>query len=125
MRKPFRRTSDSSVEFVPHKGQRKALNSTARFILLLAGTQSGKTLTGPIWLWNEIKRKGSGDYIIAAPTYPLMHKKLLPEFLNIFADIGTYRAADRIFKIKAPKTNNSDEMIKANVFLVMPVIPIH
>lgn len=67
------------------------------------------TILGPIWLKNEIKRKGSGDYIVAAPTYPLMQKKVLPEFLKIFKEFGNYRTADRIFELDTGG-------IKANIF---------
>lgn len=106
---PITKKSDSQYVFKAHPGQWKALQSEARFILLLAGTQSGKTLTGPIWLKNEIKRKGSGDYLVVAPNYPLMQKKVLPEFLKIFGQFGTYQKADRIFKLDTGG-------IKANVF---------
>lgn len=85
--------------FHPHPGQSKALRSKARFILLLAGTQSGKTILGPIWMKNEIQRCGSGDYLVVAPTYPLMQKKVLPEFLKIFGKFGTYHKSDRIFEL--------------------------
>lgn len=94
---PITKISDSTYVFNAHPGQWKALKSTARFVLVLAGTQSGKTVTGPIWLKNEIQRQGNGDYIIAAPTYPLMQKKVLPEFLKIFGHFGTYQKSDRIF----------------------------
>lgn len=73
-----------------HPGQRKALKSVLRFVLILAGTQSGKTVFGPHWLRREIKRRGPGDYLVAAPTYPLLGKKALPEFLKLFVDAYQY-----------------------------------
>jgi len=106
---PIQKIRDDKYVFKAHKGQWQALNSTARFILLLAGTQSGKTVTGPLWLKNEIKRKGKGDYIVAAPTYPLMQKKVLPEFLKIFDPFGNYQKGDRIFQLDTGG-------IKANIF---------
>lgn len=106
---PITKKSDSKYVFKAHAGQWKALQSQARFILLLAGTQSGKTILGPIWLKNEIKEKGSGDYLVVAPNYPLMQKKVLPEFLKIFGKFGNYQKADRIFQLDTGG-------IKANIF---------
>jgi len=96
---PIVKKSKNQYSFKTHEGQWKALNSTARFILLLAGTQSGKTILGPIWLKNEIKKRGSGDYLVVAPTFPLMQKKVLPEFLKIFGAFGEYQKAERIFHL--------------------------
>jgi len=67
-----------------HKGQVKAWNSTARYVVVLAGTQGGKTSFGPHWLYREIARKGPGDYMVVTPTFPLLEKKALPEFLHVF-----------------------------------------
>ncbi len=88
--------------FREHAGQRRMLASRQRFILALAGTQSGKTVSEPWWLLREMARRGPGDYIAASPTFPLMQKKLLPEFLRLFQrrlQLGTYRASDRIFTL--------------------------
>lgn len=82
----------SLIDFTPagemmlrfHRGQALAWNCERRIILVLAGTQSGKTSFGPHWLYREIKRRGPGDYIAAAPTFPLMTLKMLPEFLRLF-----------------------------------------
>lgn len=70
--------------------------------MLLGGTQSGKTSFGPIWLHREICIRGAGDYLAVAPTYPLMKKKMLPEFLRYFEEtlrLGTYNKADKIFVV--------------------------
>lgn len=67
-----------------HRGQIKAYWSDKRFILVLAGTQSGKTSIGPAWMFNEMQRRGPGDYLIASPTFPLMEIKVLPEFRRFF-----------------------------------------
>lgn len=77
----------------PHTGQMRALASTARTVLVLSGTQGGKTVTGPVWMLNEIKRRGPGDYMVVTPTYPLLELKALPEFRNLFDDylaLGKY-----------------------------------
>ena len=75
-----------TLKFRFHKYQKQAMRARERFILLLGGTQSGKTSFGPIWLHREIKLRGAGDFLAVAPTYPLMKKKMLPEFIRFFMD---------------------------------------
>jgi hypothetical protein len=65
-------------------GQWRAIESLKRFILALAGWQSGKSEIGPPWLLDEMVRMGPGDYLVASPTFPLMLKKVLPIFLRLF-----------------------------------------
>lgn len=67
-----------------HDGQLEALHAPERFILVLAGSQGGKTSFGPLWLYQEIRNRGPGDYLVAAPSFPLLAKKLLPEFRRFF-----------------------------------------
>ncbi len=73
-----------------HAGQMRAWNSKKRIILVLAGSQGGKTSFGPFWLLREIAMKGPGDYIVAAPTFKLMSMKLLPEFTRLFKEDMSY-----------------------------------
>jgi len=90
-----------------HEGQDEAVHCPERFILLLAGRQSGKTCTGPLWLHREIMRCGPGDYLCVAPQFSLMNKKVLPEFIRYFETIynlGTYRYTDRIFQFHDKET---------------------
>ena len=58
---------DRQIELSVHSGQQRALESRKRFVLVLAGWQSGKTVIGPPWLLNEIKARGPGDYLVASP----------------------------------------------------------
>ncbi len=89
-----------------HDGQLKALESTRRFILLLAGTQSGKTSFGPYWLYEEIQKRGPGDYLVATPTFTLLELKALSEFKRLFEDhlqLGKYKGSpSRVFQF-SPK----------------------
>lgn len=39
---------------------------------------------GPLWLYREIQRRGSGDYLVVAPSFPLLELKLRPEFMRLF-----------------------------------------
>ncbi len=70
-----------------HLGQARAWRSQARIVLVLAGSQSGKTSFGPIWLRREMQLRGPGDYLVAAPTYPLLELKLIPEFKRLFVTL--------------------------------------
>ena len=70
-----------------HPGQWRAWQSPRRWVLVLAGTQSGKTSFGPIWLWREIQRQGPGDYMVVTPSFPLLELKALPEFRKLFEDV--------------------------------------
>lgn len=83
-----------------HAGQFRAYTSEARFILVLAGTQSGKTCMAPHWLYREIQKRGPGDYLVATPTYKLLSLKALPEFLNLFEKtlrLGDWRPSQSRF----------------------------
>jgi len=90
---------EDRLHFDLHAGQWRAFHSLARFILVLAGTQSGKTCFVPVWLQQEMKVKGKGDYLAATATYDLFKLKLLPEMIGFFcraARWGTYQATDRV-----------------------------
>lgn len=97
---PYYVDSKGDLRFRAHDGQRAMMAKTERFILTLAGTQSGKTVSGPWWLLREICQRGPGDYLVAAPTYPLMQKKVMPEFRRLFGKrlaLGDYKAAEKTF----------------------------
>ncbi len=78
------------IRFSPHAGQVKAWNSERRIVLVLAGTQGGKTSFGPHWLLREIQRSGPGDYLCVAPTFQLWEKKALGEFRRLFEQWGQF-----------------------------------
>lgn len=62
----------------------RAWESTARFLLVLAGTRSGKTSWAPWWLHREIMTRGPGDYLLCAPTYKLLDKAAVPYLRDAF-----------------------------------------
>lgn len=78
---------NGKVTFDLHPGQVEAWNAKERFILILAGLQSGKTAFGPIWLYREIWERGPGDYLVGSPTFPLLELKALPEFKRLFINL--------------------------------------
>lgn len=100
MKELWSRGADGRLHWQLHPGQWKALNCLARIILVLAGTQGGKTSFGPLWLLNEIKKRGPGDYIAASATYDLFKLKMLPEMERLFVEtLGWhYKKNDRIIE---------------------------
>ena len=109
------RTDGRSLQFDYHPGQLEAMKRTERFILISAGTQGGKTIFEPWWLLREIRRCGPGDYLFATPSFTLMEKKALPEFLRLFKvrlQLGDYvGGSQRIFTL----TPRADEILFGSV----------
>ena len=104
-----------------HIGQEYVWDSSARFTIMSAGTQSGKTSFGPWWLAREIYGcdledeespdhyigQGAGDYFAVTATYDLFKLKMLPALQRVFVDIlqmGRYWSGDRIIELKNPET---------------------
>jgi hypothetical protein len=83
----------------------RAWNSKARFVAMIAGSQSGKTSMGAWWLAREIQDKGSGDYLVVSPTADMSRLKLLPELQKVFVEIldnGRYWGSTRVLEIRDP-----------------------
>lgn len=108
----------------PHPGQWAAWKSEARFVAVLAGTQSGKTSFLPHWLYREIQKCGSGDYLAATASYDLFKLKFLPSMRYVFEEVlqmGRYWASSRVIEVKAPNgqflAKNSDDRMWARIIL--------
>lgn len=82
-----------------HDGQLSAWAAGGRFVLVLAGTQSGKTVFGPWWLLREIastvKLDEPNEYLIAGPTFPLLSTKCIPEVERCWQGYGKYSSSTR------------------------------
>ena len=89
-----------------HPGQRRAWDSQARVVAVLAGHQSGKTEFGPHWLAREILTRGPGDYYAVTATYDLFKLKMLPALTRLFSPkIGwQFLAGDQILEHAASRT---------------------
>lgn len=90
-----------------HEGQRRAWDSLKRFVFMLAGKQSGKTIFGPMWLHRQILKHGKGDYLAISATNDLFIAKMLPALKQYFVtDLGIakYWPGDRIFELCDPDT---------------------
>lgn len=90
-----------------HEGQMRAWDNPARFVFMIAGKQSGKTIFGPVWLLRTIMALGAGDYLAISATYDLFKLKLLPALKQFFVhDLGIarYWSGDRILELRDPDT---------------------
>ena len=100
---PERHVLGPDGEPVPfHRGQSLTFDCTRRIIGMLAGTQGGKTIFGPVWLDGEIQACGPGDYFAITSTYDLFKLKLLPALLAYFEGelrTGRFWAGDRVLEI--------------------------
>ncbi len=65
-----------------HAGQVEAWNTEARFLRIMAGWQSGKTDFLVWWCLRQFGRRGPGDAIVAAPTFPLLTVALQPRLIK-------------------------------------------
>lgn len=131
--KPFREvTPEGELILRFHEGQQKAWDSIARFLLVLAGTQSGKTIWGPHWMHRETltaqeklqRDEPLGDFIAATSTFDLFNQKMLPQMLEVFVrtlGIGYYWAGTKTLELReglvpsgkfwaGPKSRASDPM---------------
>ena len=112
MAKSLYRIENGQLRFSLHPGQAQAWRSRRRFTWVFAGTQSGKTSFGPLWLWREIKETalpegGTNDYIVATASYDLFKLKMLPELRNLFEHLlrcARYWSGDRILELADPAT---------------------
>ncbi len=84
-----------------HPGQLAAWRSAKRFVLILAGTQGGKTVVGVWLLLREIQRTArpgdANDYLIVGPNTELLKKKALSEFAKKVKGMAVYKASDKCF----------------------------
>jgi hypothetical protein len=98
---------DGKVKLNLHAGQSRAWTSDKRFVMVIAGTQGGKTSFGPWWLNKEISLRGPGDYIAATSSFGLFKLKMLPEMRQVFEHvlgIGRYWSGDKIIELADPVT---------------------
>ena len=84
-RVPFKELKGGGkLEVNPSGPQLEALMSEALVTGMQAGTGSGKTSVLALWLKMEMEKRGPGDYMMVAPTYPLMEPRVLPELRELF-----------------------------------------
>lgn len=93
---------DKIVDIYLHSGQRRAWDSDKRFVFMIAGKQSGKTIFGPLWLFREILKFGKGDYLAISATADLFIAKMMPALKQFFINelgIAKYWGGDRVLEL--------------------------
>lgn len=108
-----------------HRAQEFAYDSQRRIVAMIAGTQSGKTGFGPWWLYDELLRRGGGDYLAVTASFDLFKLKMLPSLREVFENIfgiARFWSGDRILEIKNPVTGEfmakrSDDAMWARIIL--------
>ena len=84
-----------------HPGQSKAWRSDKRFVLVVAGAQSGKTYVGARLLAREIQRTAKNgeqnDYLIVGPNTELLKKKAVTEFAKATRGLAEFKASEKCF----------------------------
>lgn len=116
---------DGALRLHFHAGQARAWQSEKRNILVLAGTQSGKTSFMPWWLWKQIRKFGAGDYLAVTATFDLFKLKFLPLMRECFEHvlgIGRYWSGDRVIELADPETgkfraNRADDPMWGRIIL--------
>lgn len=97
----------TQVKLRLHHGQQRTWASTKRFILMLAGTQGGKTSFGPWWLYREIQRNGGADYLAVTGSFEMFKLKMLPTMRETFEhvlQIGRYWSGPGVIELCDPAT---------------------
>lgn len=94
---------------VPHRSQRKVLASKARFVVVVAGVQSGKTFVAAILFWKRIRewyaqnenRRRRGMFWLVAPN-SIIGRIMCERFTTLAPPgwITGYNASDQIWTLK-------------------------
>ena len=122
------RYDGDEVHFHPHKYQRQAWHSRARFVFIFAGTQGGKTSFLPWWLDREVDLtsdpNGGNDYLAATASFDLFKLKFLPEMRRVFEDIlhrGRYWSGLKVIELKDPEgrfwATTADDLMWGRIIL--------
>jgi len=83
-----------------HKFQEKAFLSRKPIRCMVAGIQSGKTMTGGIFLGaGQADLKEDENMIMCAPTYKILNQATMPTFLKMFGHCGKLNKVEAVFKI--------------------------
>lgn len=121
--------TDDKLRMNFHQGQWNAWESDKRIVLVLAGSGGGKSSFGPPWMYREMQRRGPGNYLFVAPTYPLMSKEALPAYMRMFRErlqLGEYNGKDSVFAFSsdgAKRTFGLDNGTPTRLFFVHATDP--
>jgi PBSX family phage terminase large subunit len=65
------------------KEQAEAFRSDKQFIIVVCGSQSGKTFLGSCWAYNNITTLPTKNGLISAPTYKILQQSTLDKFFSM------------------------------------------
>ena len=84
-----------------HQYQVKAITSKKPIVLMLAGKQGGKTMTGSLWMrmQTSMHTDPGSNFIVATPNYKIFSQSTLPRFLKDMNGLGEYHKKDEIFEM--------------------------
>lgn len=83
-----------------HKFQDQAVFAPERFIAIIAGLQSGKTVSGCIWSRIQFDTHHQDDGLIVAPTYKILVQSTLPKFFQLNPDLlKFYKKSDNVIEV--------------------------
>jgi hypothetical protein len=107
---PTRTTVVRDLDYTPWSLQRKILESTARYIVVPAGTGTGKTSVGPYWLFDRIKEHPRDEYLVVAADDNSCQGQFVLKadgLVRVFCDqlqIGTYVSSSNLIHLKTGGT---------------------
>lgn len=73
---------------------------------MISGAQGGKTVLGPLWLFEQIKKMGHGDYLAVTSNFGMFKLKMLPammEYFETILHIGKYWPGLGVIEIAHPQ----------------------
>lgn len=87
-----------------HQGQSKILRSNKRFIIACAGTQGGKSFSGPSWLAREVSKYSDPDamFLVVFPTYDNGQKGCIRDLITQYRGTcyeGHFNASSHIYTL--------------------------
>lgn len=92
--------SNFDISLLPY--QAKIFFSSKKILGFIAGTGTGKTFFAPIWLWYQMLKHPNEEWILSAPTIPMMKRTVIKYFLDFFNQhnvVYEYHKGDFIFTL--------------------------
>lgn len=81
---------ESQVVFSPHPGQARMLTSDKRFVVAVAGIQSGKTMGACFWAQLRIQENPTGNGLICALSHDQLNNVVISKFFDLFPQYKKY-----------------------------------
>jgi hypothetical protein len=91
-----------SEPFKPHSlKQERIIFSDADLTIAATGTQFGKSMSAALWFKRQIHlhTNPTDNFLLLAPTYPIMQQSALPYFLRAMEGWGTHNGTAREFRL--------------------------